>query len=164
MSKSKTQKSHTLAALEAAASEKAKAEQAVAQAEQAFETGKHSADEYQRIVAARAELAFHVRVFDLASAAHAEHERAEAGRLAAEAEAQRLEQLAAVQHDIDANIAASVAAAEALATGFKTGWDLAVASQGLGGTSINGWLYDVQNALSAALVREGVSSLAVRIS
>jgi hypothetical protein len=160
MSKSKPK---TYTALSAAEAEKAKAEQAVAAADHDFETGGRTAEQHQRTVAARDELAFHTRVHALAVDEHAAFERAEAERVAAEAEQQRLEQLAAVQKDIDANVASSILAAEALATGLRISWERAVASQGLGGSPINSWNYLVQEGLGRALVREGFPAGAIRI-
>ena len=156
-------KPFTLEQLEAAAQQKAKAEQAVAEAERAFEQGAHSQEQYQRIAAAKVEHGFHVRVFDLASESHAKFERDEAARAAAEAEAQRQEQLAGVEDDIAKNIAASIAAGEALVQGLKTGWSLAVLSQSLSGSPINSWSYEVQEAIGRALVAEGFSAGAIRV-
>jgi hypothetical protein len=164
MSKQKSPREVAAKALEAAATEKQKAEQAVVDADREFEHGARSQEEYQRTRAARGELAFHARVYELAVAAYAEAEREETDRLAAEAEAQRLEQLGAVEDDIAKNIAASIAAGEALARGLRTGWDLAVASQGLGGTGSNSWSYAVNEALGRALVAEGFPPGAIRVT
>lgn len=151
-------KPFTQQALEAAEAQVEAAKKTVTNADREFETGGRTSELYQRSVAARDELAFHVRVFDLAAAEHAAYERNEADRVAYEAEQQRLEQLAEVNAEIDQNIAASSRAGEALARGLRIGWDLAIKSQGLGGSGSNGWAHDVQDAIGRALVAEGINN------
>lgn len=160
---SKKTKPFTAEALAAAKTEKAKAEQNVTAADHAFEHGGRTAEQHQRTVAAREELLFHVRVHALAVDEHAAFEREEAARVASEIEAKRLADLQSVNDEIEQNIQASSLAGSALARGLRIGWDLAVRQQGLGGAGHNAWAYSVQNAISQALVAEGINAGLIRV-
>lgn len=161
-SKDKT-KSTTLAAVEASTQALAKSAVAMTAAESRFEADPSPAN-WAAAQEARAEHTYQTRVNDLAVAAHVAAEQAEAERVAAEAEQQRLADLAAVNYEIEQNIQSSSRAGEILARGLAVGWNLAVKQQGLGGSGHNAWGYSVQNAIGQALSAEGINARLIRVT
>jgi hypothetical protein len=161
--KPKTEKSDTAAAVSTAKENLARSENNVTAISNEFDADPNP-EFWQRVIATKAQHSFHVRVHDLACAAHAAAVQAEQDRTAAEAEAKRIAELKLVHDDIASNETDAIAAAAVLAKCLARSWDCAIREQGLGGLGRNDFAWNVNAALRSALIDCGQGHAAITVN
>lgn len=161
LEKQKT-KNDTGAALEAAKTAQAEAAKVLALAEQTFETDQ-SQPAWARVISGRTDLEYRDRILAFAQNAHDAAVRAEAERVAAEAEERRLQALAKIAADVASNVKEARAAAETIARCMAKSWDHRISAQGLGGSGADDLTFGLREAFFDGLLAVGLSPSAVTV-